>query len=90
MHVRWVVELLRQAQQSLVDYGVDPTLRKSLTAELEEAAKAADKGNDSATCSAITDYQDHVRAQAGKKLSEETAQSLLVNSDHIRRIVPCS
>jgi Bacterial Ig-like domain (group 1)/HYR domain len=90
VHVLSVAELLRQAQQSLVDYGVEPNLRRSLTAELEAAAKASAKGNDSATCSAITDYQDHVRAQAGKKLSEETAQSLLGNSDHIRRMVPCS
>jgi Bacterial Ig-like domain (group 1)/HYR domain len=90
VHVLSVAELLRQAQQSLVYYGVDPTLRTSLTAELEAAAKAADKGNDSATCSAITDYQDHVRAQAGKKLSEETAESLLANADYIRGIVPCS
>jgi FIMAH domain/HYR domain len=90
VHVLSVAELLRQAQQSLVDYVVDPTLRKSLTAELEAAAKAAEKGNDSATCSAITDYQDHVRAQAGKKLSEETAAALVANADFIRRIVPCS
>lgn len=90
VHVLSVAELLRQAQNSLVDYGVDPALRRSLTAELEAAARAADRGNDSATCSAITDYQDHVRAQAGKKLSAETAEALLVNAEFIRRIVPCS
>jgi hypothetical protein len=90
VHVLSVAELLRQAQQSLVDYGVEPNLRRSLTAELEAAARAAERGNDSATCSAITDYQDHVRAQVGKKLSAETAEALLVSSDFIRRIVPCS
>jgi Bacterial Ig-like domain (group 1)/HYR domain len=90
VHVLSVAELLRQAQDSLVEYGVDPTLRRSLTAELEAAARAAEKGKDSATCSAITDYQDHVRAQAGKKLSVETADALLVNAEFIRRIVPCS
>jgi Bacterial Ig-like domain (group 1)/HYR domain len=90
VHVLSVAELLRQAQDSLVYYDVDPTLRRSLTAQLEAAAKAAEKDNDAGTCSAITDYQDHVRAQAGKKLSAETAESLLVNSDYIRGIVPCS
>jgi Bacterial Ig-like domain (group 1)/HYR domain len=90
VHVLSVAELLRQAQASLVDYGVDPTLRRSLTAELEAAARAAERGNKAATCSALTDYQDHVRAQAGKKLSAETAEALLANADYIRRIVPCS
>jgi FIMAH domain-containing protein/HYR domain-containing protein len=89
VHVLSVSELLRQAQNSLVEFGVDPSLRRSLTVQLEAAARAADKGNDSGTCSAITDYQSHVRAQAGKKLSAETAEALLVNSDYIRRIVPC-
>jgi hypothetical protein len=90
VHVLSVAELLRQAQASLVEYRVEANLRRSLTAELEAAARAADRGNDSATCSAITDYQDHVRAQAGKKLSAETAEALLLNADFIRRIVPCS
>jgi hypothetical protein len=90
VHVLSAAELLRQAESSLVDYGVDPTLRRSLTAELEAAARAAEKGKKAATCSAITDYQDHVRAQSGKKLSEETAEALLANADYIRRIVPCS
>jgi hypothetical protein len=90
VHVLSAAELLRQAKDSLVEYGVEPNLRRSLTAELEAAARAAERGNDSATCSAITDYQDHVRAQAGKKLSAETAEALLVNAEFIRRIVPCS
>jgi hypothetical protein len=90
VHVLSAAELLRQAQASLVEYGVEPTLRRSLTAELEAAARAAEKGNTAATCSAITDYQNHVRAQASKKLSAETAEALLMNADYIRRIVPCS
>jgi hypothetical protein len=31
-----------------------------------------------------------VRAQSGKKLSAETAENLLVNADHIRRVLACS
>jgi hypothetical protein len=90
VHVLSVAELLRQAQAYLVEIGVEPTLRKSLTSELETAARAAERGKDSATCTAIGEYQEHVRAQSGKKLSVETADSLLANADGIRRIVPCA
>ena len=90
VHVLSVAELLRQAQAYLVEIDVEPTLRRSLTTELEAAARAADRGNDSATCSAISDYQDHVRAQAGKKVSSDTAESLLANAEGIRTFVPCS
>jgi HYR domain/WD40-like Beta Propeller Repeat len=90
VHVLSVAELLRQAQSYLVEIAVEPTLRKSLSAELETAARAAERGKDAATCSAIGEYQNHVRAQSGKKLSVETADDLLVNADAIRDIVPCS
>jgi Tol biopolymer transport system component len=90
VHVFSVAELLRQNQEYLVEIGVEPSLRRSLTSQLETAARAAEKGNDSATCSAIADYEDHVRAQSGKKLSVETAESLLANAQGIRGIVPCS
>jgi Tol biopolymer transport system component len=90
VHVLSVAELLRQAQSYLVEIAVEPTLRKSLSAELETAARAAERGKDAATCSAIGEYQDHVRAQSGKKLSVETADDLLANADAIRDIVPCS
>ena len=90
VHVLSVAELLRQAQAYLVEIGVEPVLRKSLTSELETAARAAERGKVSATCSAIRVYQDHVRAQSGKKLSVETADSMLVNADAIRGIVPCA
>jgi Tol biopolymer transport system component len=90
VHVLSVAELLRQAQAYLVEISVEPTLRKSLTSELETAARAAERGKDSATCSAIGEYQDHVRAQSGKKLSVETADSMLANADAIRGIVPCA
>ena len=90
VHVLSVAELLRQAQSYLVEIAVEPTLRKTLTAELETAARAAERGKDAATCSAIGEYQDHVRAQSGKKLSVETADDLLTNADAIRDIVPCS
>jgi Tol biopolymer transport system component len=89
VHVFSVAELLRQAQAYLVEIGVEPTLRRSLTSELEDAAKAADKHKIGATCSAIGIYQDHVRAQSGKKLSVETAEALVANADGIRTIVPC-
>jgi Tol biopolymer transport system component len=90
VHVLSVAELLRQAQAYLVEIGVETALRKSLTAELETAARAAERGKNAATCSAIGEYQDHVRAQSGKKLSVETADGLLANADGIRGIVPCS
>jgi len=90
VHVLSVAELLRQAQAYLVEIGVEPTLRKSLTSDLETAARAAERGKDPATCSAIAEYQEHVRAQSGKKLSVETADSLLANADAIRGIVPCA
>lgn len=90
VHVLSVAELLRQNQDYLVEAGVEPSLRRSLTAELEAAARAADKGNKAATCSAITDYQAHVRAQSGKKLSVDVADGLLANAEYIRGIVPCS
>jgi Tol biopolymer transport system component len=90
VHVLSVAELLRQAQAYLVEIDLEPTLRRSLAAELEAAARAADRDNDSATCSAIGDYQDHIRAQAGKKVSSDTAEALLANAEGIRTIVPCS
>jgi FIMAH domain len=90
VHVFSVAELLRQQEAYLVQVGVDATLRRSLTADLEAAARAADRGSSGGTCSAITDYQSHVRAQSGKKLSRETADDLIANADAIRRIVPCS
>ena len=90
VHVFSVAELLRQAEAYLVEVGVEPTLRRSLTAELEDAARAADKHKTAATCSAIAVYQDHVRAQSGKRLTAETAAALLANADGIRAIVPCT
>jgi Tol biopolymer transport system component len=90
VHVLSVAELLRQAQAYLVEIGVEPSLRRSLTAELEAAARAADKGDDAETCSAIGVYQDHVRAQSGKKLSVDIAASLVAQAEFIRTIVPCS
>jgi hypothetical protein len=85
-----VSELLQQSKSYLVQLGVEPALRRSLSADLDAAAKAADKGNKPGTCSALTDYENHVRAQSGKKLSEETADALLADAAGIRAIVPCS
>jgi HYR domain/WD40-like Beta Propeller Repeat len=90
VHVFSVSELLRQSETYLVQLGIEPALRRSLTADLEAAARAADKGNKAGTCSALTDYESHVRAQSGKKLSEETADALLADAAGIRAIVPCS
>jgi len=90
VHVFSVAELLRQQKAYLVQVGVEPTLRRSLTADLDAAARAAGKGSIGGTCSAIADYQSHVRAQSGKKLSRETTADLIANADAIRRIVPCS
>ena len=90
VHVFSVSELLRQTQGYLIQLGIEPALRRSLTADLDAAVRAADKGNNPATCSALTDYESHVRAQSGKKLSEETADALLADAAGIRRIVPCS
>jgi Tol biopolymer transport system component len=90
VHVFSVAELLRQAEDYLVQIGVDPGLRRSLTSELEAAAKAADKGDKAGTCAGIQVYEDHVRAQSGKKLTVQVADDLLANAASIRRIVPCS
>jgi Bacterial Ig-like domain (group 1)/HYR domain len=90
VHVLSAAELLRQAQTSLAEYGIDAGLRRSLTAELDAAARAAERGDDEEACSMISDYQGHVRAQSGKKLSAETAENLLLNADHIRRVLACS
>ena len=89
VHVYSVAELLRQQQAYLVQVGVDQVLRRSLTADLEAAARAADKHNQRGTCSAISDYEDHVRSQSGKKLGSELAADLIANAESIRRIVPC-
>jgi hypothetical protein len=90
VHVFSVSELLQQTRTYLVELGIEPSLRRSLTADLDAAVRAADKGNKPATCSALTDYESHVRAQSGKKLSKETADSLFVNASGIRAIVPCN
>jgi Tol biopolymer transport system component len=90
VHVFSVSELLQQTKSYLDQLGVEPALRRSLSADLDAAAKAADKGNDAGTCSALTDYENHVRAQSGKKLSKETADALLADAAGIRAIVPCS
>jgi Tol biopolymer transport system component len=90
VHVFSAAELLRQNEDYLVQIGVEPGLRRSLTSELEAAARAADKGDRSGTCSAIGVYENHVRAQSGKKLSAETAADLLANAAYVRTIVPCS
>jgi hypothetical protein len=89
IHVFSVSELLRQNQSYLIELGIEATLRRSLTAQLETAAQAADAGNDADTCTAIADYQSHVRAQSGKKLTPDTAEAIIVNTDGIRTIVPC-
>src|SRR4029450_1036171 len=90
VHVFSVAELLRQAEDYLVQIGVDPGLRRSLTSELEAAAKAADKGDKAGTCAGIQVYEDHVRAQSGKKLTVQVADDPLANAASTRRIVPCS
>src|SRR6476659_353668 len=90
VHVFSVAALLRQQEAYLIQVGVDPPLRRSLTADLEAAARAADRGAKSGTCSAISDYQSHVRSQSGKKLGRGLAADLIANADSIRRIVPCA
>ena len=90
VHVLSVSELLQQTKSYLVQLGIEPALRRSLSADLDAAVRAADKGNKPGTCSALTDYESHVRAQSGKKLSKETADALLADAAGIRAIVPCS
>src|SRR4029450_854400 len=57
VHVFSVGEVLRAGEAYLVEVGVEPTLRRSLTTELEDAARAADKHKTAATCSAIAVYR---------------------------------
>jgi hypothetical protein len=66
-----------------------PDLRPGLTAKLDDALKALAAGKTKATCSALADFANQVRAQRDKAIPVATADLWLAQVAAIRSAAGC-
>jgi hypothetical protein len=55
----------------------------------DTAAQALSSGKNTAACGVLTDFVDHVSAQAGKKLTASLAGQLVAAGTRIKAVIGC-
>jgi hypothetical protein len=84
-----VVQAIDELRERVASYGLPRGTARSLDAKLEAALNAWQAGDSGGACSALSDFLNEVRAQAGKKLTEAQAQQLTAAANGIRAQIGC-
>ena len=69
--------------QTVADLDLPAGAEGSLTAKLDAAIAALDRGSDKAAVNNLNAFKNYVRAQSGKKINESDADTLIAEAERI-------
>lgn len=81
--------MIANLETTIAGFGLEQGIANSLTSQLDAALSALQRGNSNAACGSLGATQNYVRAQSGKKLTQDQATTINDALQKIREKVGC-